>query len=93
MPVLGKGAADPRVAAAYVSRGRYDKIAAIWEAEIQAHPDNAQTYFTLAAAYYQGGNTARAVATLEEVGRVVPAAKQEADALIQQIRSGTLEIQ
>ena len=93
VPVLGKGAADPRVAAAYVSRGRYDKIAAIWEAEIQAHPDNAQTYFTLAAAYYQGGNTARAVATLEEVGRVVPAAKQEADALIQQIRQGTIKIQ
>ena len=93
-PLVEKGgAADPRIASAYVSRGRYDKIAGIWEAHIERNPNDVAAYFTLAAAYFGAGNPARAVSTLETIGSVAPGAKAQADALIEQIRSGTAKIQ
>ena len=87
------GAADTRIAAAYASRGRFDKIAEVWEARVKANPTDAQAYFTLAAAYYQTKNSARAIAVLQDVGSKIPAVKEQADELIQQIRSGTAKIQ
>lgn len=93
-PVLEEGsAADPRIAAAYVSRKLYNKIVAIWEARTKAHPEDVQAHFTLAAAYYGTGNSARAIAVLENVGLIVPGAKNDADALIEQIRNGMAEVQ
>ena len=93
-PLLEKGgAADPRIAAAYVSRNRYDKVAKIWEAHIKLNPNDAQAYFTLAAAYYGMGSSAQAISTLEKIATIAPGAKEQADALIQQIRSGTAKLQ
>ncbi|MEK9154289.1 MAG: tetratricopeptide repeat protein, partial [Patescibacteria group bacterium] len=93
-PLLEKGgAADPRIAAAYVFRGRFDKVAEIWEAHIKLNPNDAQGYFTLAAAYYGMGNQARAISTLEKVAAIAPGAKVQADALIEQIRSGKAKLQ
>jgi tetratricopeptide (TPR) repeat protein len=92
-PIVESGkAANPRIAAAYVTKGRYDKIAVIWEKRIAAEPNDLQAYFTLAAAYYQGGNSARAIAVLEKAGKISEAAKSEADALIQQIRQGAAQL-
>ena len=93
-PLLEKGgAADPRIAAAYVSRGRYDKIAHIWEAHLKLVPSDSQAYFTLAAAYYGMGNSAQAIATLEKIAAIAPGAKAQADALIEQVRNGTARVQ
>ncbi len=93
-PILATGeAADPRITSAYVSIKRYDKIAAVWEAFVKAQPNDSQGYFTLAAAYYGMGDTAKAIATLEAASRLSPdAAKQAAD-FIGQIRSGTVQLQ
>ncbi len=92
-PLIESGrAADTRVAAAYVSQGRYDKIAAIWEARVKAQPQEPQAYFTLAAAYFGAKNPARAISVLETVGKVIPGAKAQADQFIKEIRDGTAKI-
>ncbi|QQG37869.1 MAG: O-antigen ligase family protein [Candidatus Kaiserbacteria bacterium] len=88
-PVIPTGrAADSRITAAYAQAGRYDKIAVIWEARVQTDPQDVQARFTLAAAYYGQGDSARAISALEEIGRLFPDAKSQADSLISDIRSG-----
>lgn len=87
------GASDTRIAAAYVARKRFDKIIAIWEARVKATPREAQGYFTLAAAYYAAGNSSRAIAVLQSAITAIPDAKDQAQALIDQVRSGTAKIQ
>lgn len=92
-PIIETGeAADNRIASAYMARKRYDKAAIIWEARVRVQPSDAQSYFTLAAIYYAGGDSARAIATLQKAGAVVPGVKEQADQLIQQIRSGTARL-
>lgn len=90
--VADSGAADMRIAAAYVTRNRYDKIISIWSAHVQANPTDAPAYFTLAAAYYKAGERARAIAALEGLAATMPEMKEQTDPLIEQIRSGTLEV-
>jgi len=86
------GAADPRISAAYVSVKRYDKIIEIWQAYVKANPTNTQGYFTLAAAYYENGNSAEAISVLQSAEAAVPSVKSQADSLIQQIQSGTVQV-
>lgn len=93
VPVIATGdAADPRISAAYATRNRFDKIAAIWAAHVKAQPHDIPAYLTLAAAYYAGGNSAQAIATLQAAETVAPQSKDQAEALIQQIRNGTAKI-
>ncbi|OGG53683.1 hypothetical protein A2851_02245 [Candidatus Kaiserbacteria bacterium RIFCSPHIGHO2_01_FULL_53_29] len=92
-PLIPSGAAaDLRIAAAYVSRKHYDKIAGIWEARVKASPQDIQGYFTLAAAYYGGGLSALAIDALKRAVAASPAAQSDAEALIQQIKDGTAQI-
>jgi len=86
------GAADPRVASAYVARGRYDKIAEIWKARAEAMPKDVQTRYTLAVALYMAGNSAQAIAQLEELVRLSPDSKTQVDSLIDQMRNGTANV-
>lgn len=93
-PIIEEGvAADTRIAAAYVARKRFDKIIAIWEARVKARPSEAQGYFTLAAAYYAAGNSSRAIEVLQDAEAAIPESKDQANALIEQVRSGTAKIQ
>ena len=92
-PIIASGdAADSRIAAAYVSRGRYDKIVPLWEARVKARPNDTQAYFTLAAASFGAGNAAHAIEVLQAVGRIDPSAKAQADQLITEIRNGTAKM-
>ncbi len=86
------GAADPNIASAYVSRGRYDKIAEIWRARVKAVPGDMQARFTLSAALVGAGQPAQAIAELEEVKAIDPSSKAQVDEFIRQIRSGTVKI-
>ena len=91
-PVVATDSAlDPRIASAYISRNRYDKLILILEAHLDARPENTQARFTLAAAYHRMGNSAKAIAELQEAAEIEPAVKADADALIQEIRAGTLQ--
>jgi cytochrome c-type biogenesis protein CcmH/NrfG len=85
-------AADPKILAAYIARGEIAKAIPIWEAYVTATPDDAQGYFTLAAIYYQAGQSAQAIATLQRAEKAIPAVATQADPLIQQIQNGTVQI-
>ena len=92
-PIIPKGsAANPRIAAVYAERGRYDKIVLIWKARVAAHPEDIQARFTLAAALYASGKSGEAIATLEEIAQLDSNSKPQVDSLIQEIRGGTLKI-
>ena len=92
-PLIASGqAADQRVLAAYVSRGEYNKAIAIWQARIKVMPDDLQSYFTLAALFYEAGDKAEAIATLERVKAVNTDVSMQADSLIEEIKKGTAEV-
>lgn len=81
-------AVDQRLASAYASRNRYDKIAQVWTAHIAAHPQDLDARLMLAGAYYAAGNSAAAIRALEDAKDAIPSAAAQADELIQQVRSG-----
>jgi tetratricopeptide (TPR) repeat protein len=85
-------AADPRVLAAYRSTDQLARAVPIWQAAIRANPQDAQLYFTLAAIHYLSGNRAAAIAALEEAKRAIPGIAEQADPVIEEIRSGTAEV-
>jgi len=92
-PLIPTGeAADARIAAAYVNKGRFDKIVEIWDAYVKNHPTDMQGYFTLAAAYYEAKNPAQAIATLQKAEAANPAVKDSAEKLIQEIKDGTVKV-
>lgn len=92
-PYVASGeAADPRILAAYVARQEYLRAAPLWAAKVKAQPQDAQSYFTLAAIYYEGGDRERSIQTLQQAKAVIPSVADQADSLIQQIRSGTVQI-
>lgn len=92
-PFIQSGeAADPRILSAYAARKEYLKAVPIWEAKVSATPQDAQAYFTLAALYYEGGDREGAIRTLQAAKAAVPSLAGQVDSLIQQVRSGTIQI-
>ncbi|HET8581141.1 MAG TPA: O-antigen ligase family protein [Candidatus Paceibacterota bacterium] len=94
--LAGKGIiADQRVVAAYAATKQYGKLISIWQGYLAAHPENLQAQFGLAAAYYQDGQTSKAISQLESIAASTQDAsvKSEAQSLITQIRNGTLKVQ
>jgi tetratricopeptide (TPR) repeat protein/O-antigen ligase len=90
-PVIATGqAADQRIGQAYAARNLYSKIIPLWEARIKAQPEDAQAFFTLAAAYYAAGNSVQAIATLQLAAQKHPGAAAQVETYISQIRSGTV---
>lgn len=91
-PVRAQAAASPQVVSAYVQRKRYDALVQLAEARVEAQPGDAQGYFTLAAAYYAMGSSAKAIEALERASSAVPGSSAQAQALIQQIKNGTAKV-
>lgn len=93
-PIIEKGyAADQRILSSLVTAREYARAAAIWTAYIKVHPEDVQGFYTLAAIYYQGGDKARAIATLQDAVKIHPALSGEVTQLVQQIQSGTIQMQ
>jgi len=90
--VSSGGAAVTNIAAAYVARGRYDKIVEIWTARVKAAPSDLEARFTLAAALVAAGDSAEAVLQLEELKRTNPDAKDQVDEFLKQLQGGTIQI-
>jgi tetratricopeptide (TPR) repeat protein len=86
-------AADPRILNAYVNRKEYAKAVTIWQAHLASNPSDMQGYFTLAALYYQLGNTQKAIETLQAAEKQDPTIAAQAEPVIQQIRNGTIKLQ
>ncbi len=92
--VIASGiAANQQVAAAYAGRNQYAKIIPIWAPYIAANPTDTTAYTTLAAAYYETGNSAAAITTLQALAAVSSSSAGQADQLIQEIKSGTVKVQ
>ncbi len=92
-PFIESGAAaDPRILTAYASRGEYLKAVPIWQAKVAAMPQDAQSYFTLAALYYEGGDREGAIRTLAAAKAAIPSLAAQVDTLIEQVRTGTVQI-
>jgi O-antigen ligase len=93
-PYIESGsAADPRILSAYRTKNQMLRAIPIWEASIRANPEDAQGYFTLAAIHYLSGNSAKAIAVLEDAKRKLPGIAVQADPVIEQIRAGTAVVQ
>lgn len=93
-PLIESGrAADPRLLAAYRATGQLSRAATVWEAAVKARPDDAQQYFTLAAIYYLGGNSTKAIAVLQSAKERMPDIASQADPVIEQIRNGTAKVE
>lgn len=85
-------AAHPRLLAAYRATEQLSRAIPVWEAAIAANPTDPQQYFTLAAIHYLGGNSARAIAVLEEAKQRLPEIAAQTDPVIEQIRNGTAQV-
>ncbi len=86
-------AADQRILASLVTIKDYNRVATLWSAYIKAHPEDVQGYYTLAAVYYQAGDKARAIATLQEAVKTHPEVSGQVTEIIQQIQNGTIKMQ
>ncbi|MBP9757947.1 MAG: O-antigen ligase family protein, partial [Candidatus Pacebacteria bacterium] len=88
-PIVPTGqAADQRILASLVTIKDYARIAPIWNAYIAKHPEDVQGFFTLAAVYYQAGDKARAISTLQDAVKVHPEVSGQVTDIIQKIQSG-----
>lgn len=85
-------ALEPRLLSAYRSLNRYDKIAFLAAAHIERMPNDPAPRLTYMAALYKMGESEEAVAVLQEMKRALPQTAAQADTLIEEIRSGTLQI-
>lgn len=87
--IASGGAADVRIAAAYVAGKKYDQIISLWEAHIKAKPQDIQAYFTLAATYYTVGKPEKAIAQLERAAEIDSSKRPQIDEMIKEIKAGT----
>jgi tetratricopeptide (TPR) repeat protein len=89
-PLVESGAAaDARILAALVDTKRLSLAIPLWQARIKANPRDMQSYATLAAIYYENGNKAQAIATLQAAEAVDPSVAAQFDPLIKEVQNGT----
>ncbi len=88
-----EAAVDQRVLSALASQKRYDKIVILADRTIASQPDNAQAYFTRAAALYLLNDKTAATETLQLLKAKMPQTAAQVDPLIRQIQEGTLNVQ
>jgi tetratricopeptide (TPR) repeat protein len=81
-------AADARIAQALASRGMYAGIAQIWKMHTTKHPEDVEARFVLVGALYQAKETALALQELEAIKREHPAAGEQVDQFIADIKKG-----
>lgn len=81
-------AVHSRIASAFATRNRYDRIVEIWSAHLEKQPNDSEARFVLAGAYYTMGNKDLALQELQKAKELNPAIAAQADSLIQQVLGG-----
>ncbi|MES2006521.1 MAG: O-antigen ligase family protein [Patescibacteria group bacterium] len=84
---------DTRLLQTYMSLKMYDRVVAIWNKKLEAAPKDTNVLLGLASAYFQMGNTAQTIATIQKVIEIDPTSKTQMEAIIKQIQDGTLKPQ
>lgn len=82
---------DPRLLQVYTNTKQFDRLIGIWKARVDAQPNNAETRFGLATAYFAAGDTQNTILTLEKAAGLDVRLAPQIQALIQQIKSGALK--
>jgi O-antigen ligase/Flp pilus assembly protein TadD len=72
----------------YVGVGNFEKVLELWQIRVSQKPNDAQSRFSLAAAYLKVNNTAKAIEQLLEAKKIEPRAATQVDKLITEIKSG-----
>ncbi len=91
-PLVASGlAADQRILSTLVTLKQYGRLATIWTAFVATHPKDVQGYFTLAAIYYQAGDKARAIQTLQDAAKQHPETAVQVTGLIKEIETDNIQ--
>jgi len=75
----------------YTDTKMYSRVVAIWQKRIEADPKNVNHYLGLAQVYFQSGDKANTVATLQKIAQLDPSKAGDVQQLITQINNGTLK--
>ncbi len=78
---------SPRIINVYIKSKQYAKAAAIVKSLIAKDPQNMQYYGLLSSIYYQSGDIASTIATLETIKAKFPLTKDQIDATIAELRA------
>lgn len=73
---------------AYYRTGNWPRLIDLWASRASAPTATADTWFSLAAAYYKAGDKARAIATIRTAMERFPSARAAGSAAIEQIEAG-----
>jgi len=82
--------ADERLSSAYFRVGNYERVKDVWLEFVKQEPSHIQYRFNLAATYIELGQREKAIEQLQKAIEINPQSKEQAEALIEQIRSGKL---
>lgn len=73
---------------AYLHNGDYKTVITILSRRVAEDPTNPQKLFSLASAYFEAGDKARAIQTLQEVAILDSSFKKQVDLYIKEIKAG-----
>lgn len=79
---------DDRLLSAYYSVKKYDEVASILQTRLIVNPNDAGSYFRLAALAFEMGQKTKSVEYLKKAGEIDPNLKQQTDYLIGEIQAG-----
>jgi O-antigen ligase/thioredoxin-like negative regulator of GroEL len=82
---------DARLVQVYTNTKQFDRVVGIWQLRLQKDPNNVQNHLGLASAYFTAGNKAGAIAELERSAQLSPELASQIQAVIKQIKDGTLK--
>jgi Flp pilus assembly protein TadD/uncharacterized membrane protein len=88
LKLIEKGPIERRILQAYIETKQASKAVSVAKLALEAHPDNVDTYLTLAAAYLQTEARTSAINTLREAIVKIPSFKDQGENLIKEIQSG-----
>lgn len=81
---------DARISNALYATGNYGELITILKNRLTLAPTDPQNYASLAVAYVKAGDTADAIAVLENLGTTMPQYKTQADQYIAEVKNGTI---
>ena len=79
---------DDRLVKAYFDVKQYKIVIGLLNLRLEADPKNAQTYVSLAAAYFSSGNRSEAIGSLRKAIELNPEFKKQGEFYISEIRAG-----
>jgi len=80
--------AEDEIINAYVARGAYEKVLALWQTRLQDDLENPDYYLALGATYYKLGLRQKAIDSIRAAVNLEPSYQEPAEFLIQEILAG-----